>query len=547
MRKLAWAIIGAVILICGVGGFLGYRQFQSQSKAGQKNDTVTVERGDVEVVVVESGTLDAVKSVDVRSRASGRLQRMLVGEGASVTAGDLIAVIDPQETQLQVDQNQATLRGAVLSVQRTDIELQQRQVAAQAALESALSRLQQAQKEAALQPTITQAAISQAEAALAAAATERDRLVQVVLPNDRTATERELQNAENAYETAKREYERTLELEKSGFVATRTLDSAKLEMETAARRLQAARLAAERMPSDHRQQLARAEWAIRQAEAELTRALASRIQDESKAREVEQARAAVAQAQAALRDVEVLITAKAEGQTTVDRLQSALSDAVRQLGETQIRAPMDGVVAKRYLEIGDLVTGLSGFSQGTAIVRIEDRRSMRVLLTVNEIDVARMKEGMSAEVTIDAVPDTPFRGTVRKIAPTSVALAAQTAGQSAASDNVVKYEVEIWLDSTNPVLRSGMTAQCRMVVLRRENVLRVPVEYLGKDGDGEFVMVAPDAKDPKAEPQRTAVEVGARTGRYAEILGGVTEGTRLSRPPFTGPQRMGVFQTGPPE
>lgn len=547
MRKVAWAVIVAVILVCGAGGFFGFRQLQSQAAVGATNDTTVVGRGTVEVVVVETGTLDAVKSVDVRSRASGRLQRMLVEEGQSVAAGDLIAIIDPQETQLQLDQSEATLQGAQLSVQRTDVEIQQRRVTARAAYESALSRLSQVEKELAVQPTLTASAVAQAEAALAAALSDRERLVQVVLPNERTATERELQNAETAYETAKREFDRIVELEKSGFVATRSLDAAKLEMETASRRLQAARLATELMPADHRQQLARAEQAVRQAEADLSRARALRVQDETKAREVEQARAAVAQARAALRDVEILTTAKAEGQTTVDRLRSAVSDARRQLGETQIRAPMDGIVAKRYIEIGDLVTGLSTFSQGTAIVRIEDRRSMRVMLTVNEIDVARMREGMTAEVTIDAVPGSSFRGTVKKIAPTSVALAAQTAPPSAASENVVKYEVEIWLETTDPRLRSGMTAKCSTVVQRRENVLRVPVEYLGRDGDGEFVMVAPDPRDPKAKPKRTAVEVGARTGRYVEITNGVAEGVRLSRPPFTGPQRVGIFQSGPTE
>src|SRR5688500_8305406 len=78
----------------------------------KKESLATVTRGELIVKVVETGTIDAVKSVEVKSRASGRLARLLVDEGDFVEKGQLIGVIDPRETQLRVEQDAAQLRGA---------------------------------------------------------------------------------------------------------------------------------------------------------------------------------------------------------------------------------------------------------------------------------------------------------------------------------------------------------------------------------------------------------------------------------------------------
>src|SRR5690349_17584308 len=103
----------------------------------------TVERGNVTVEVVETGSLQAVKTVEVKSRVSGRVKSLIVDEGQLVHAGDLIAEIDPQETQLAVNQSAAQVRGAEAGAQRQSIEIAQRRVTARNALAKALSALRQ--------------------------------------------------------------------------------------------------------------------------------------------------------------------------------------------------------------------------------------------------------------------------------------------------------------------------------------------------------------------------------------------------------------------
>src|SRR5689334_7272302 len=104
MKKIGpiLAIIGvAFLLLCGFGSFI-VRALKAAALAASKNadNVATVSRGDVVNQVVETGTVDAVKTVELKSRVSGRLAKLLVDEGDHVTQGQLVAVIDPLETKL---------------------------------------------------------------------------------------------------------------------------------------------------------------------------------------------------------------------------------------------------------------------------------------------------------------------------------------------------------------------------------------------------------------------------------------------------------------
>lgn len=540
------AVLFSLIALVAVIG-IAYVAMQGKfGKAPEKTDagTSTVTRGDLSVKVIESGTIDAVKAVEVRSRASGRLAQLLVKEGDLVEEGQLIAVIDPQETQFLVEQNQAQLRGAQSAVARTNIEIEQRRLTSAAAVTQAEKRLAQLREELRAQPTLTQSAIRQAQAALASARQSRDLLVMTTHPNRRTSLVQAVDEAAASQRNAQREFDRLRDLEAKGYVAGRTLDNARLSLDLANLRLKAAQENLARLDEEQRIERSNAESAIVRAQADLDRAEANGIQDVVKRREYESAIAALSQARANLRDVEVLGQSRNQSQASVSQISSVLRDSQRQLRETQIRAPMAGVVTTSYIEVGELVTALSAFSAGSAIVRIEDRREMRVTLNVNEIDVARLTMGMAATVDVDAIPDKSLAGRVTKIAPASTALSTANAAQAAAAsaDAVVKYEVEIVLSETDPKLRSGMSAKCTLEVVSRQDTLLLPAEYVGEDKEGRYVMLA--AAKPGGKPTRKNVRVGASSGANVEILEGVDEGDKVARPPFTGPQRQGFMQFG---
>ncbi len=545
MRNKVPLIVGAVLV--GVCGFGGYTMMQMRgAKPPEVVPTAKVTRGKFQLKVVETGSVDAIRSVDVKSRASGRLAKLLVDEGTFVRKGQLIAIIDPQETELQLAQNRAQLRGAMSGVQRTGIEIEQRRITAKASYDAARARLDQVARELRLQPTLTKAAITQAATDLNGLREERRRLVENSQPNARTTAESAVREAEANLGNATRDYDRLNALLEKGYVAGREVDDAKLQLDLAKVRLQSARDQYNRLESQLRAELAKTDEQIRQAESALNRAKVNSVQDMIKSDEYRSAVTEVDKARAALRDVDVLTKQKDESQAAVDRLSSVLGDSERQLRETRIVAPIDGIVAKKLIEEGELVSGLSSFSQGTSVVRIEDRSSMRVMLDVNEIDVARLRLGMPSTVEVDAIPGKTFAGNVIKVAPASVNTG-NAAATSTSSDVVVRYEVEIRINGSDPQLRSGMSAKCAMNVVDRNGVLQLPAEFVGQDGDQRYVEIPldKDAK-PGAVPERKNIVVGATTGSIIEVLSGVSEGTVVQRPQFTGPPRKGVMGGGNP-
>jgi HlyD family secretion protein len=274
---------------------------------------------------------------------------------------------------------------------------------------------------------------------------------------------------------------------------------------------------------------------LRQAEAELERANVNVFQDDVKREQYEQALADLRDARVALKDVEALQASRRQQSASVRQTQISLNDRRRELNETEIRAPISGIVTQRLVQEGELVANLSSFSAGTPLYRIDDRSQMIVELGVNEIDVAKLEVGMGAEIEVDAFPNETFPGTVRKIAPVNTSAGANPGAQ----DPVVRYEVEIALDESDDRLKGGMSATCTMTVVDLEDVLRIPGEYLGREGDITYVVLE--------NGDRVDVVVGESSGAFVQIIDGVSEGTEIQRPEFTGPDRRGVMQFGPEE
>ncbi len=542
MKKKLWWGIGIVLLVvCGVGG-VALKGLKDAAAAQQKPvETATVTRQDLTVNVVETGKIEAVKTVEVKSRVAGRVSRLLVEESQVVNKGDLIAVIDPQETELRVKQDEAQLRGAQAAVSRTSIEMGQRRITARAAYDRAIHRLKQLEQELRVQPTLTNSSIQAAQTNYNQAVQARDLLVRSQQTNERASTKDAVDEANATLTNARNELVRKQGLYDKGYVSGRELDDAKLQVEVAKARLNTAQTKLDQLQAQQSNERAQADEKVKSARAELDRALANRIQDEVKRREYQSALTSVSDARAGLRDVEALAAGRAQGQASVDQLRSSLNDSRRQLRETEIRAPLQGIVTQKLVQEGELVANLSSFSAGTPIVKIEDRSAMIVRLNINEIDVAKLELGMEATVQVDALPKDSFKGRVTKLAPTSVAAASGSAGGSDQA-TVVRYQVEIRIDNAPSRLKTGMSAKCTVLALKRPKAIAVPLAYLGKDDTGYFVNVAADK--PSDKPTKTRVKVGAQTGSLAEILDGVKEGQKLTKPDYTGPKRQGA-QFGP--
>lgn len=533
MTRKPASILALIVTFWAVGGCL---------PGGQKpkdDGSLKVEKGDLKVEVVETGALSAIRTVEVKSRASGRVKALYVDEGAEVVAGQLIAEIDPRETQLQVDQNSAQVAGAEAGARAQSVQIAQRRVTAKNALEKAQSALRQIQMELKAQPTLTNASISSAQSAFDQARQSLSQLDTVTHPNARTATEIALQDAQNSLSNAQSESSRLERLLQQGYVAKRDTEAADLQVKLAQTKVRTARENLDRLAASQKLEREQAVERVTQARAQLEQSRANSIQDSVKREQYLRAIREVSDARAALRDVDALIAQRQQQLAQVSQLRSVLSDGQRQLGETRIVAPSAGVVTDRPVQVGELVSSLNSFSAGTTIFKIEDRSQMVVKLNINEIDVAKLSTGMTAEVKIEAFPNETFQGKVTKIAPSNLATAATS------TDAVVKYEVEVTMDNVDRRMKSGMSAKCTMRVIDQKEVVRIPLSYLGRDEKGAFVMLKPaDPKNKKDKGTRVDVKTGAQSAAMVEITSGLTPGQVIVKPEFTGPKRKGMMSFG---
>ncbi len=192
-------------------------------------------------------------------------------------------------------------------------------------------------------------------------------------------------------------------------------------------------------------------------------------------------------------------------ETQVSSATKTLADLQTQINLATLKAPIAGIVTTVNIAVG-----LEAPS-GDAIVI--DAATFDVTADVVESDLAAMKVGQTASVTIGAV-DGQVTGKVTAIAPTA---AGNTTG------SVVSYAVTVSLDSVPATVRAGMTADVTITIDSATNVLTVPAAALrGTAGNYSVLTLGPDGT-PVPQP----VEVGLVTNTTAEIKSGLTEGQEV--------------------
>jgi HlyD family secretion protein len=168
--------------------------------------------------------------------------------------------------------------------------------------------------------------------------------------------------------------------------------------------------------------------------------------------------AAIQSAQAQLRVVEATLqSARAQ----VDQKAAALRQAQVDLDHTTIRAPVNGVVVSRAVDVGQTVA--ASLQAPILFMIAEDLTKMQVEVSVDEADIGRINLEDRATFTVDSFPGQSFTGLV-----TQIRKAAQIV------QNVVTYTVVVAVDNTGGRLLPGMTANVKMIISEKPSVLKIP-------------------------------------------------------------------------
>lgn len=194
---------------------------------------------------------------------------------------------------------------------------------------------------------------------------------------------------------------------------------------------------------------------------------------------------AVDRAQTDVKVAQAELSARQEEQT---RSEAMVKAAVDDLSKTVYSAPTAGVISALNVKVGEIVITGTMNNPGTVILTIADRSRMEVEAQVDETDVVDIKAGQEARLTVDALPDTTFKGTVKTIG------ASAELGAAATAESATNFKVEILFNDDIPQLRPGMTADVEIVTQSRDSVMAVPIAALV-------------ARDPKTiERQKKSLE-----------------------------------------
>lgn len=500
-------------------------------------DSATVERGSIAATVNATGNVEANQQINLNFDSPGRVAEVLVEEGETVTAGQVLARLDTKDlefaiaqAQANVDAQQARLDqlqnpGSEEEIAAAEAQLTSAQAnlerlqagtdvtAARAALESAQANLNQLY---ATRQSEIDAARAQLEAAQAALATleagpDSAQLVSATAELERARAN--LQRAQAAYDLV-RDRPDIAALPQSAELQSATInyEVAKANYDNVIAGATAEQLAQARSTVASAQaNLDRvlSSAAITSAEAQVTQAQANleRLLSGDGNIDISAAEAQVAQAENNLRRLREGASAEeiAAAEATLRQSQLQLEQAQNNLSNGELTAPFAGVVGVLGAKAGEII------SSATPMVTLVDLSAFQIEVEVDEVDIGQVKVGDQVTVFVDSLPDASIPGEIEFIAPVPAAL-----------DGVVSYPVRIVMDAADaPGLRAGMTANVDITTEIREETLLIPNRMVIIDRTTGQLFAE---RQSLTGVEKVEITVGLRNEELSEITTGLNEG-----------------------
>jgi len=185
--------------------------------------------------------------------------------------------------------------------------------------------------------------------------------------------------------------------------------------------------------------------------------------------------------------------------------------------ESIIKAPIDGYVLSKTVEVGDPVTPLTSYQEGTVLMKMANMERLLFKGTVDEIDVGRLHEGMESELKVGALPQDKISGKLVKIS-----LKAEK------RENATVFPIEISVPSgSNSTLRAGYSANANIFIQRKDSVLTIPERVVTFRNDSAFVKVP---LGPEKEEERF-IKTGLSDAIKIEVVEGLREGEEILEKP----------------
>lgn len=218
-------------------------------------------------------------------------------------------------------------------------------------------------------------------------------------------------------------------------------------------------------------------------------------------------------------------------ESSVIQAQAQLDRAKKDLSNTKIVAPYDGIVLTKLVSEGQSLT--SGYSTPEMFTLAQDLTKMQIEAKVSEADVVKISAGLVADFTLDGYPDQTFHGTVRQVRTnySSSSSSSSSSGYGSSSSSSTTYTVVIDVDNTAGKFMPGMTATISIKAQDKKGVLLVPNEALRFSpsfNEEKFKDTGVWVLDEGAiQPRRVSVKMGIIGDNQSEVSGDLKENDKV--------------------
>ena len=496
MKRAGLALTGLAVLATLAGAGCGKKQ-DAQHKPGVGDpggsipvQVVPVQSGTISATVPVTGSIQALQDVQLSARAAGRVIAVNFREGQVVRAGQVVVQQDATDLEANVRQAQANVAQA------------------QANVSSNIAKVSQAQTNYTLQVQTAKQAVAQARAQVANANQNYLKVKRGSRPQQVLQGQSQVLLAKANLDNALTTLNRNKSLFAQGAIAKSDLDTAQTNYDV---QVQTYRNAQESLSltreGSQTEDIAAAQALLQQQQANLNTAIANQQQVQLRQQDILAAQDALRQARAA-----------------VQQQQATLAFNQQQVANAFIRSPINGIVAAREVEPGQVA------SPGTNLMRVVGLGSVYYEPTISETDFASTSVGDPVSVQVDALPGKSYAGKVSAVYPAA-----------SATNRVFSLRVTV----ANPgELRPGMFARGSIITRVARNVPVVPsvalVPLASQQGfqanDSSDAAISQGLQTsaqqvvvvgPNSTAQPRAVKVGIQNQQQAQITSGLQPGESI--------------------
>lgn len=530
VSQLIWIIVIIIAIAFGI-----YLITHRAKKMPAHIESAKVQKGTIVNSVSADGVIEPVTNVEIKSNVGGTIIKLYADEGDYVKAGQLLAQIDPTDvkTTLEKEQNNVISSKSKLNSAEESLVIQRQQAlsdlnSAKENVKSCELKLANAKKEAKAQPTITSNEIATAKANLEQAKSTLAQMKKATNSQKIASAKSSYDSALASYNANKNTYERNKSLLEKGYVSKTDYESSEQQYLASKANYESAKEKYDTIKDEIASDLKVQEEKVKSCEIALKNAKTNSFNIDVKNNEVSSAESALraaksslASAQANLRNITVKENAVTQARADLASANSSLENAQKNFNYTNITAPRDGVIVKKWTEEGSIIMGgrssTAGSSEGVVIFELADTTKMQVSVDVDETDISSISMNQMVKISVDAFADTEYTGKVTRICPS-----AET------ESGVTTVPVEVTFDGVHQELKPEMNATCEFIVATKNDILTVPVDYVDVTGDTGSTYIM----DANNKPQQVQFKVGLVGEESVEVLDTLKEGQTIISPRF---------------